>query len=45
LQDVVRKIESIKTDGRDKPTQDVKIEDCGATIVEEPYSVDKEDAK
>jgi len=42
--DVVRKIESGKTDGRDKPAQDVVIVDCGSEPVE-PFAVEKEDAK
>ncbi|KZS17305.1 Peptidyl-prolyl cis-trans isomerase [Daphnia magna] len=42
--DVVRKVESTKTDGRDKPTKDVVIADCGAEVVEEPFAVSKDDA-
>lgn len=42
---VVRKIESTKTDGRDKPAQDVVIVDCGHEEVSEPFAVEKEDAK
>jgi len=42
--DVVRKIESTKTDGRDKPEKPVVIYDCGAEEVAEPFSVDKADA-
>merc|ERR1711962_1749887 len=42
--DVVRKVEKNKTDGRDKPIKDVKIEDCGAEEVAEPFAVAKEDA-
>jgi peptidyl-prolyl cis-trans isomerase B (cyclophilin B) len=38
---VVRKIESTKTDGRDKPEQDVVIADCGSIDVPEPFAVDK----
>jgi len=41
--DVVRKIESGKMDGRDKPVQAVTITDCGAETVE-PFAVEKEDA-
>jgi peptidyl-prolyl cis-trans isomerase B (cyclophilin B) len=41
---VVRKIESGKTDGRDRPEQDVVIKDCGAEVVSTPFSVAKEDA-
>lgn len=42
--DVVRKIESSKTDSRDRPVNDVTIVDCGAEEVTEPFSVSKEDA-
>lgn len=42
--DVVRKIESTKTDNRDKPLKDVIIADSGAETVEEPFSVSKDDA-
>ncbi len=35
--DVVRKIEQAETDGRDKPIQDIVIEDCGAIALEEPF--------
>merc|ERR1711915_407931 len=41
---VVRKVESNKTDGRDKPLKEVKIEDCGAEELVEPFAVAKEDA-
>merc|ERR1712098_958682 len=43
--DVVRKVEANKTDGRVKPVKEVKIEDCGAEEVAEPFAVAKEDAK
>jgi len=43
--DVVRKIESTKTDGRDKPSLDVTIANCGSEEIAEPYSVAKEDAE
>jgi len=43
--DIVRKIESTKTDGRDKPEKDVTISNCGAEEIPEPYSVAKEDAE
>ena len=43
--DVVRKIESVHTDGRDKPKEEVKIEDCGREKVDEPFAVEKDDAK
>ncbi|XP_076646123.1 peptidylprolyl isomerase B (cyclophilin B) [Halictus rubicundus] len=42
--DVVRKIESVNTDTRDRPTKDVVIADSGAEVVAEPFSVSKEDA-
>lgn len=42
--DVVRMIESTPTDGRDRPTQDVVITDCGSNAVDEPYAVEKSDA-
>lgn len=42
--DVVRKIESSKTDSRDRPAEDVVIADCGAETVEQPFGVAKEDA-
>merc|ERR1712240_92797 len=42
--DVVRAVEKNPTDGRDKPIKDVKIEDCGAEEVAEPFAVAKEDA-
>lgn len=41
--DIVRKIENIKTDNRDKPVTDVLIFNCGGADVE-PFSVAKEDA-
>lgn len=43
--DVVRKIEAMKTDNRDRPDKDVVIADCGAETVEEPFGVAKEDAQ
>jgi peptidyl-prolyl cis-trans isomerase B (cyclophilin B) len=42
LQKVVRKIESTKTDARDRPEKDVVIADCGAETVAEPFPVEKE---
>lgn len=42
--DVVRKVESNKTDGRDKPVKEVVIVDCGGEVVAEPFAVPKEDA-
>ncbi|XP_076379246.1 peptidylprolyl isomerase B (cyclophilin B) [Megalopta genalis] len=42
--DVVRKIENVGTDTRDKPTKDVVIADSGAEVIAEPFSVSKEDA-
>jgi len=41
---VVRKIESTKTDARDKPSQDVLIADCDTLPVTEPFPVSKDDA-
>lgn len=41
---VVRKIESTKTDGRDRPELEVAIADSGVLPVKEPFSVPKEDA-
>ena len=45
--DVVRKIESNKTDGRDKPVKEVKIVNCGGEeLAEEDYfAVAKEASK
>jgi len=43
--DVVRKIEATKTDGRDKPSEDVTIVNCGSDEVAEPFSVPKEDSE
>ncbi|XP_061678507.1 peptidyl-prolyl cis-trans isomerase B [Syngnathoides biaculeatus] len=40
--EVVKKIEDTKTDGRDKPLQDVVIHDCGTIKVDEPFAVAKE---
>jgi cyclophilin family peptidyl-prolyl cis-trans isomerase len=42
--DVVRTIEKNPTSGSDKPTKEVKIVDCGAEEVAEPFAVAKEDA-
>lgn len=41
---VVRAIEAIQTDGRDKPSKDVVIADSGSLEVSEPFSVEKKDA-
>lgn len=41
---IVRKIESTKTDNRDKPVKDVTIADSGVEEVTEPFSVSKTDA-
>ena len=41
---VVRKIESIGTDGHDKPNKEIVIVDCGAETLDEPFSVAKTDA-
>ncbi|GAB1294371.1 Peptidyl-prolyl cis-trans isomerase B [Apodemus speciosus] len=40
--DVVRKVESTKTDSRDKPLKDVIIADCGKIEVEKPFAIAKE---
>ncbi|KAI1296544.1 Peptidyl-prolyl cis-trans isomerase B [Halotydeus destructor] len=42
--DVVRKVEALKTDGRDKPAQEVVIADSGVLPVAEPFSVARDDA-
>jgi peptidyl-prolyl cis-trans isomerase B (cyclophilin B) len=42
--DIVRKIESTKTNANDKPVQDVVIADSGIIVVEEPFAVNREDA-
>ncbi|CAI9558428.1 unnamed protein product [Staurois parvus] len=41
-EEVVRKIESTKTDSRDKPLKDVIIADCGIIEVEKPFGIAKE---
>ncbi|XP_018425928.1 PREDICTED: peptidyl-prolyl cis-trans isomerase B [Nanorana parkeri] len=41
-EDVVRKIESTKTDSRDKPLKDVILVDCGIIEVEKPFGIAKE---
>lgn len=43
--DVVRKIEKISTDGRDRPTKDVVIANSGSLPVAEPFAVAKADAE
>ncbi|KAL0967901.1 hypothetical protein UPYG_G00259420 [Umbra pygmaea] len=40
-EDVVKKIEGTKTDGRDKPLKDVTIHDCGKIDVEKPFAIAK----
>lgn len=42
FQEVVRKVESTKTDSRDKPLKDVIIADCGKIEVEKPFAIAKE---
>jgi len=42
--DVVRRVEDNPTDGRDKPTKEVVIEDCGHEVISSPFSVTKDDA-
>ncbi|KAK2588929.1 hypothetical protein KPH14_001784 [Odynerus spinipes] len=41
---IVKKIEALSTDNRDKPTQDVVISDSGAESVIEPFGVSRDDA-
>lgn len=41
---VVRKVESLKTDARDRPVDEVKIADSGIIPVDEPFAVTREDA-
>lgn len=41
---VVRKIENVSTDARDRPTKDVVIANSGAEVVEQPFNVGKDDA-
>merc|ERR1712032_1599285 len=36
--DVVRKVEQVGTDGRDKPQQDVKITDSGSLPLDKPFT-------
>jgi len=43
--DVVRKIENTATGAADRPKKDVIIADCGATELEEQFSVSKADAE
>ena len=40
--EVVRKVESTRTDGRDRPLKNVTIADCGKIEVERPFAVAKE---
>jgi len=40
----IKKVEAQSTDGRDRPSSDVKIADCGVIDVDVPYSVSKDDA-
>lgn len=42
--DVVRKMEKIGGDSRDKPNKEMVIADCGSEDVENPFSVAKDDA-
>lgn len=41
---IIYDIEAGKTDSRDKPVNEVVIEDCGVEEVPEPFGVAKEDA-
>jgi len=40
----IKEIESTTTDGRDRPSKDIIIVDCGAESIEEPFAVSKDDA-
>lgn len=42
--DIVRKIEALKTDGRDRPENAVVIIDSGSLAVDEPFAVEKKSA-
>ncbi|XP_077373732.1 peptidyl-prolyl cis-trans isomerase B [Festucalex cinctus] len=42
MDEVVKKIEETKTDGRDRPLKDVVIYDCGLIKVDEPFAISKE---
>uniref|UniRef100_A0A4D5RHU2 Peptidyl-prolyl cis-trans isomerase n=1 Tax=Ixodes scapularis TaxID=6945 RepID=A0A4D5RHU2_IXOSC len=42
--DVVRKVEKVQTNSRDKPTKEVKIVDCGVLAVETPFATARADA-
>lgn len=41
---VVSKIEALKTDSRDKPSEAVVIANSGSIAVDEPFAVEKADA-
>lgn len=43
--DVVRKIENVKKDNRDRPEEDVVIADSGVIAVNKPFDVDKKPVK
>lgn len=45
FQKTIRKVESTKTDSRDKPLKDVVIVDSGVEEVAEPFPVEKADAE
>uniref|UniRef100_UPI00398EC851 peptidyl-prolyl cis-trans isomerase B-like n=1 Tax=Pristiophorus japonicus TaxID=55135 RepID=UPI00398EC851 len=40
--EIIQKVEASKTDGRDRPLQDVVIADCGVIEVDKPYAIAKE---
>lgn len=42
FQEIVTEIEQTKTDGRDRPLQDVVIVDSGVIEVEKPFAIAKE---
>ena len=37
--EVVRAVEKVETDDRDKPREDVRIKDCGALELDAPYEI------
>ena len=39
--DIVKKIESSKTNGRDQPVEAIVISDCGTITVDTPFKVAK----
>lgn len=45
VQDVVRTVEKVSTDDRDRPTEDCVIADATHVKVDKPYAVPKEPVK